>query len=81
MVSAGTVDFTMVGAEGCDIPSTLPPGGAVVEVPPGQSAGVPLASGLSNPFNLFVGDGVLDYTETSADRVTTAHTISLGTTD
>jgi sugar lactone lactonase YvrE len=81
VVSAGTVYFTMVGAQGCDSPSNLPPGGAVVEVPPGQSAGVPLATGLSSPFDLFVDDGVLDYTDTSAGYVRTPHTVSLGPTD
>jgi hypothetical protein len=67
VVSGGTVYFTMNGAQGCATPSTLPATGAVIEVQPGGSAGVPLVTGLSIPFNLFVAGGVVDYTAAGSD--------------
>jgi hypothetical protein len=75
VVSAGTVTFTMLGPTDCSTPSDLPPGGAVVQAPLGGSPAAALASGLSTPFNLFVRDGVVDYTTTS-DFVTTPHAVS-----
>jgi hypothetical protein len=73
VVSAGTVYYTLDGPTGCNTPSDLPPGGAVVQAPLRGSPAVVLASGLSKPFNLFIGAGVVDYTTMSSDYVTTAH--------
>ena len=75
IVSAGTVYFTMNGARGCDTPSSLPPAGAVVEVLAGGSGGISLVTGLTTPFNLFYSGGLVDYTETSADYITTPHAV------
>jgi hypothetical protein len=75
VVSAGTVYYTQLGPTDCSMPSDLPPAGAVVQVPPGGSPPVVLASRLSTPFNLFIRGGVVDYTTTS-DFVTTPHAAS-----
>jgi hypothetical protein len=64
-VSQGNVYFTMLDPTDCSSPSDLPPSGAVVQASVQSGAQVVLASGLDTPFNLFIRDGVVDYTTTA----------------